>query len=135
MEDVTFIFHKEWLDAIKGLPVEQQDKVISDLVRYGVEEDLAHNDPVTQSLVNMLRGRIDYSKDKYEEKKHGGRKKKMDEKAIWDLARAGKKSQEIADLLGLSKSAVDHSEGWRQRKNDNASFFDFGEDNGEDFDF
>ncbi len=62
----TFIVHKEWLDNIAGLPIEQQDKVIGEFVRYGVGLDSAHNDDaVVQAFVNMLKGRIDYSKEKY----------------------------------------------------------------------
>ena len=45
-----------------------------------------------------------------------GRKKKVDDEQILRLALTGKNSTEIAELLGISKSAVDHSEGWKQRK-------------------
>ena len=31
----TFVFYGEWLDNIKDLPVEEQDKIIADVVRYG----------------------------------------------------------------------------------------------------
>ena len=33
-------------------------------------------------------------------------------------ANEGKKSEEIAHILGCSKSAVDHSNGWKQRNED-----------------
>lgn len=80
MADITFVVHGEWLDNIKNLPLEQQDKIIGDLVRYGVERDPAHsNDPVISAFVNMVKGSIDYSKIKYSEKKFGGRKKKIDD--------------------------------------------------------
>lgn len=62
----TFIVHKEWLDNIADLPVEQQDKIIAEFVRYGVELELRHgDDAVVSAFVNMLKGRIDYSKEKY----------------------------------------------------------------------
>lgn len=117
----TFIVHKEWLDNIAGLPVEQQDKVISEFVRYGVGLESAHNDDVVvQAFVNMLKGRIDYSKEKYQQKvdmsKTAGRKKKINDQQIYDLAKSGKSSTEIANILEVSKSAVDHSEGWKRRK-------------------
>ena len=123
----TFIVHKEWLDNIAGLPVEMQDKIIADFVRYGVGLNLAHSeDPVTQSMVNMLKNRIDYSKEQYAKKvemgKSAGRKKKLDDKQVYDLAREGRSASEVAELLGVSKSAVDHSEGWRQRKQEGFSF-------------
>lgn len=120
-EDITFVVHKEWLDSIAGLPVEQQDKIIADMVRYGTEMEIVHDDdPITQAFVNILKSRIDFSKDKYSKKvemsKTAGRKKKVDDIEIWRLAQEGKNSDEIAEILGCSKSSVDHSAGWRNRK-------------------
>lgn len=120
MGNTTFIVHKEWLRNIEGLPVEQQDKIIAEFVRYGCDMELEHNgDAVVQAFVNMLKGRIDFSKDKYEQKvkagKTSGRKKKVNDDLIHKYAREGKTSSQIADMLGVSKSSVDHSEGWRKR--------------------
>lgn len=120
-EDVTFVMHKEWLDSIAGLPLEQQDKVIAEIVRYGTGCGLAYeNDPVIMAFVNLLKSRIDFSKNKYNQKvemsKSAGRKKKVDDEKILRLAREGKSAQQIADMLGCSKSSIDHSEGWRNRK-------------------
>ena len=117
----TFIVHKDWLDNIAGLPTDMQDKVIADFVRYGVGLEPVHTiDPVVSAMVNMLKNRIDFSKEQYAKKvemsKSAGRKRKIDEQKIYELAREGRSSGEIAELLGVSKSAVDHSEGWRQRK-------------------
>ena len=118
----TFIVHKEWLENIDKLPLEQQDKVIADFVRYGVGLEIAYGeDAVVASLVNMLKGRIDYSKDKYEQKvvssARGGRPKKVDNEEVRKLALEGKTAADIAIILGCSKSAIDHCEGWRNRKN------------------
>lgn len=123
----TFIVHKEWLDNIAGLPVEMQDKVIADFVRYGVGLNLEHSeDPVAQAMVNMLKNRIDYSKEQYAKKvemsKTAGRKKKLDDQQVYELAREGKSAGEVAEILGVSKSAIDHSEGWRNRKQEGFVF-------------
>lgn len=128
-EDITFIVHKEWLDNINALDVSMQDKVIADIIRYGTGIPAEHeDDPVIVSFVNMLKGRIDYSKDKYEQKKQGGkvggRKKKANDDEICQLAKEGKTSEEIANILGLSKSTIDHSEGWK-RRNENEGGFNF----------
>lgn len=128
MADVTFIVHSEWLDNISNLPVDTQDKVIAEIIRYGTGMELQHNDDaIVQALVNMTKNRIDYSKDKYAQKVAGGtnagRKKKVDDAEIWKLAQEGKKSDEIADIIGCSKSAVDHSVGWKNRGNE--EFFVF----------
>jgi hypothetical protein len=74
----------------------------------------------------MLKNIIDYSKTQYEKKvemsKTAGRKKKVDDNQVYALAREGRSAAEVADILGVSKSAVDHSEGWRQRKQEGFSF-------------
>ena len=117
MADVTFIVHSDWLENIQDLSVEQQDKVIADIVRYGTGKELMHDDdPMIRSLVNMVKGSIDYSKDKYAAKTQSpGRKKSVNEEAITELVKQGKKSAEIAEILGISKSSVDHSEAWKNR--------------------
>lgn len=120
-QDITFIVHREWLDSIKNLPIEQQDKIIAEFVRYGTDLGLKHpDDALTQSFVNILKSRIDFSKDKYEKKvqagKSAGRKKKVDDDEILRLALGGMKSAEIAEKLGVSKSTIDHSDGWKKRK-------------------
>ena len=121
--NVTFVVHQDWLDSIRELPIEQQDKIIAEFVRYGTEMELQHlDDPIVQAFVNMLKGRIDASKEAYKQKversKVGGRKKKTNDTEIYKLAREGYSSAEIAKTLGISKSAVDHSVGWKNRKND-----------------
>lgn len=121
MSDTTFIVHSDWLTNIANLDIEQQDKIIAEIIRYGTGITSAHpEDAVTQAFVNMVKGSIDYSKDKYAQKVEGGntagRKKKVDDNVIWNLAHnENKKSEEIAQILGCSKSAVDHSDGWKKR--------------------
>lgn len=123
MADITFIVHSDWLKNIETLPREDQDKIIADFVRYGTERQTEYDDnPYVFSQVNQLKGLIDNSKKKYEEavkmgQSVGGRKKKLNEDAIIELLQQGyTKSQEIAEILGCSKSAIDHSDAWRNRK-------------------
>ena len=117
----TFVVHKEWLDSIAGLPSETQDRIIAEFVRYGCGLDPAHpEDAIAQSFVNILKNRIDYSKDQYAKKvamgKTAGAKKKIDDRQIYELAQEGKTATEIATILNISKSSVDHSDGWRKRR-------------------
>lgn len=117
----TFVVHKEWLDSIAGLPRETQDRIIAEFVRYGCGLDPAHpEDAIAQSFVNILKNRIDYSKDQYAKKvamgKTAGAKKKIDDRQIYELAQEGKTATEIATILNISKSSVDHSDGWRKRR-------------------
>ena len=123
----TFIFYGEWIDNIKGLPVEEQDKILADIVRYGTRRELQHvDDSYTSSIVNMLKGRIDTTIADYENKvemsKTAGRKKKVNDKQIYDMAREGKTASQIALELGWSKATVDKNEGWKNRKIDNFVF-------------
>ncbi len=129
-KDITFIVHGEWLTAIKGLPLEQQDAAIADLIRYGAELPMQHNDdPVVVSIINLIKGKIDYSKIKYAQKveggKNAGKKKKYTNKMIYDAAQNYlDDAQAVADLLGCSKSTIDHSDGWRKRREKDVVFLD-----------
>ena len=119
----NFVFYKDWMENIKDLPIEIQDKIIADIVRYGVDEELAHeHDATIQMAVNFTKKAIDDSKAKYKARveygKNVGRSKKVDDRTVYELAREGKKSAEIAEILGVSKSSVDHSQGWKMRKGD-----------------
>lgn len=121
-EDITFVVHSEWLNNIEELPIEQQDRIIAEIVRYGAGLESMHpDDAVTQAFVNFVKGRIDFSKNKYQNKvsagKMYGKKKKVEDGEILRLAREGKTSAEIAEILEVSKSLVDHSSEWRNRNN------------------
>lgn len=121
MADTTFIVHSDWLDSLKELPIEEQDKIIADTIRYGLDREIIHgDDPRVQAFVKMKSKDIDYSKEKYEQKKYmaqgAGRRKVIDDKAIWELAQQGNTSAKIAEILGVSKSSVDHSTGWKKRR-------------------
>lgn len=123
----TFVFYGEWIDNIKDLPIEEQDKIIADIVRYGTRKELQHeNDTYASAIVNMLKGRIDNNIYEYEKKvemsKTAGRKKKVNDKQIYDMAREGKTANQIALELGCSKATVDKNEGWKNRKIDNFVF-------------
>ena len=121
MADTTFIVHSDWLDSLKELPIEEQDKIIADTIRYGLDREIIHgDDPRVQAFVKMKSKDIDDSKEKYEQKKYmaqgAGRRKVIDDKAIWELAQQGNTSAKIAEILGVSKSSVDHSIGWKKRR-------------------
>ena len=120
MADVTFVVHKEWLEAIEMLSIEQQDKIIADVIRHGTELPAAHaEDPNVVSYVNLLRGRIDASKNDYAKKiengKTNGRKKVVDSKEVYRLAQLKKSAKEIAAELGVGVDSIYHDEGWKKR--------------------
>ena len=123
----TFIFRGEWIDNLSKLKPEEADKILADIVRYGTKRStLYDDDPVIASFVNMVKGSIDVSVMSYETKleasKGAGRRKKLNDEEVYKLARIGKSSAEIAELLGCCKSSIDKNEGWRNRKNDDFVF-------------
>ena len=123
----TFVMRGEWIDNISTLPPNIQDKVLADIVRFGTgRETLYDNDPIVFSLVNGYKGSMTNTTNEYlkrlEMSKGAGRKKKIDDQRVYELAREGKTAQEVADELGVSKSAIDKNEGWKNRKNDEFVF-------------
>ena len=123
----TFVMRGEWIDNISTLPPDIQDKVLADIVRFGTgRETLYDDDPIVFSLVNGYKGSMTNTTNEYlkrlEMSKGAGRKKKIDDQRVYELAREGKTAQEIADELGVSKSAIDKNEGWKNRKNDEFVF-------------
>lgn len=121
MASDSFVFKKKWIDKIEALPVEQQNQILAEIVRYGTGAEMKYGgDAYISSLVKMVTDEIDFSKEKYNEKlimsQFAGRKKKVDDSQVLRLALEGKNSTEIAEILGVSKSSIDHSEGWKQRK-------------------
>ena len=68
-EITTFIFYKEWVDALDGIEPNIQDKVIAEIARYGCGLPLLYeNDSNIASYVKLLKGRIDYKKNEYAHK-------------------------------------------------------------------
>ena len=125
----TFIMRGEWIKNISTLPLEMQDKVLAEIVRYGTRQPTQYDDdPVIFSIVNGYKGSIDNTISDYERKKEmsktAGRKKKVNDMDVYELARENPKytSQDIADILGVSKSSIDHSDGWKNRYKDSVDF-------------
>lgn len=123
----TFVMRGEWIDNIATLPPEIQDKVLADIVRFGTgRPTLYDDDPIVFSLVNGYKGSMTNTTNEYLKKiemsKTAGRKKKISDQRVYELAREGKTAQQVADELGVSKSAIDKSDGWKNRKNDDFVF-------------
>lgn len=120
----NFVFYKDWMEHIQTLPVDTQDQIIAEIVRYGTGFEPAHaNDIMVTTMVNFTRGAIDRSKEDYASKvaggKNSGRKKQLNDEEVYKLARDGKNAAEIANITGMSYSSITKSDGWRERKNDN----------------
>lgn len=117
----TFIFRKEWIDNISTLDEKTQDKIISDLARYGVGVEMHYeDDPVVAAFVESQKKRIDGSIAAYEEKvvmsQGAGRKSSVDRSQIYELAYSGLSAKEIAAMIGCSPSTVHHSAEWKKAR-------------------
>ena len=122
-----FVFYGEWLENIKGLPAEDQMKIVYDMVQYGTGNEPQYQDnPVVAMGLNFVKGAIERSKQDYINKVNNGnnygRKRVVINSEIYNLAKSGMNSTQISEELGISKSSVDHSEGWRKRKEKDAEF-------------
>ena len=122
-----FVFYGEWLENIKGLPVEEQMKIVYDMVQYGTgNEPQFQDDPMVMMGLNFVKGAIEKSKQDYINKVNNGnnygRKRVVDDNEIYNLAKNGMSSAQISEELGISKSSVDHSAGWKRRKEKDAEF-------------
>lgn len=126
----TFIFRKEWIDNIGRLDIAVQDKIISDLARYGAGLPLKHeDDPIVAAFVESQKKRLDGSIAAYAEKvtmsQKGGRKATVDRSQIYELAYSGMSAKEIAEAIGCSTSTVLHSEEWKLARQKPPSVYDF----------
>ena len=122
-----FVFYGEWLENIKGLPVEEQMKIVYDMVQYGTGNGPQFQDePMVMMGLNFVKGAIEKSKQDYINKVNNGnnygRKRVVDDNEIYNLAKKGMSSAQISEELGISKSSVDHSAGWKRRKEKDAEF-------------
>ena len=113
-KNVNFIFYSDWLDSISALDVDMQNKIIGEWARYACERPLLYkDDPIIFTMANQRFGAIDASKASYQNRvaqgKTGGKKAKIDREKAIELKQSGMyTNQEIADMLGCSKSTIDH---------------------------
>jgi len=80
------------------LSEEIQDKILAEIVRYGIGKPRLYEDDMMVSMaVNFTKGAIDKAKYDYVQKvcagKNFGRKKSVNDEEIYNLARQGKKAQ------------------------------------------
>ncbi len=120
----SFVFYPNWRDYIKSLSSEADRlQLLTAIMDYGVTgtyDELELN-PMVKSVFNsMIKGAIDRSQKNYQDsveygKTHGRPKTVMDNEIV-ELYQAGMKAKEIAKRLGISETAVYHSDGWKNRK-------------------
>lgn len=116
---------KHWFNSIEKIGTEEQVKdFLYGIYKYGIEEEnYVSNDQVVNIALDNVFTQIDAMQESYERDKTNGRKGgrpcKIDNKRVWEMARNGKSGIEISEELGVPKTTIYSSDGWRQRKNIN----------------
>ena len=74
MELSNFVFYSDWLDNIVDLPLDVQDKIIAEIVRYGTNREPQYTDDMMVSMaVNFTKKAIEHSKAEYLKKIENGK--------------------------------------------------------------
>lgn len=120
----NFVFYEDWRNYINKLSSQaDQLQILTAIMDYGVtgKYDLSGaNDLVTTAFETIIKPALDRSQRNYAESveygKTHGRPKTLDDEQIIMLFKEGMKAKDIAKELGVSETAIYHSEGWKNRK-------------------
>lgn len=123
-EPKAFVFYPNWRDFILKLNSEKDQLQLHRLIMdYGVtgEYDPTGVDPlVLNTFESIIKPQIDRSQKNYENSqnygKEHGRPKTVNDERIKQLFKQGLRADGIAQELGISITAVYHSNGWKNRK-------------------
>ena len=114
-DDVTFIMRRSFLDKIEKLPQETYLKVIAEICHYGCEkEPLFPDDIMIQTMINMYKDNIDFSKERYAAKINGGRPKKVTDEMIIQGFNEGKSAAEMGRAFGCDPSTITKRAIWKE---------------------
>lgn len=103
----SFIFYKEWMDAIAGLPNDVRLEIYEAIIEYGTSGKLPELKPIASVAFNFIKTNIDRNLEKYnktlevrrEAGKRGGLAKASNAKQdVANLANASDAKQSVANL-------------------------------------
>lgn len=123
-EPKNFVFYPNWRDFILKLSSDKDRLQLHTLIMdYGVTGtyDPTGVDPlVLNTFESIIKPQIDRSQRNYAESqnygKEHGRPKTVNDEKIRQLYEKGLRAEAIAKELGISTTAVYHSDGWKNRK-------------------
>lgn len=96
----SFIFYKEWKDAIADLPNDMRLEIYEAIIEYGTSGKLPTLKPIANVAFNFIKTGIDRNSEKYsevlEKRKEAGRK--------GGLAKANNTKQDVATLANASNA-------------------------------
>lgn len=124
---MNILIYEDWLKPAKFMNEEERAEYYYLVLRHRVSGDVrpedAHHPIVASNLIGVLK-QIDRANETRDQKSTlgamGGRPQKSSDIEIWTWAQTHPKgtSKQAAEALGVSKSTIDHSEGWRCRKDE-----------------
>lgn len=123
MKDSVVIM-RNWLEQVESLCNEEQMKEFCyHLLKYGLYEEYGKTaDPAVSMAMAFITPQIDAMQEDYEKKiaagARGGKACKVDNEKIWKMAKDGISGGQIAEELGLPRSTVYSSAGWKARDKD-----------------
>jgi hypothetical protein len=129
MSRAKVVIMKDWLDLIeKRCSSDQVKEICYKLLQYGLNEKYEESeDLVVNIMLDTFCPQIDAMQETYRERvvqaSRGGRPAALDNKMVWELAKQGLTGTDIAEKLGVPKSTVYSSAGWRNRNEKNYENF------------
>ena len=121
------IVMKNWLDNIKNVcSKEQMKEICYGILMYGLyDEKTESSDPMVQMGLNFVLPQISNMLNAYESsKEYGkthGKKKIVDDDKVYELACQGLSGLKIAEELGVGKTTIYDSDGWKRFKGNKIS--------------
>lgn len=88
-ERESFVFYRSFYEAIKGLPVEQHDRILSSIIEYAIYGKEMELSGIEKMAFTLVKPSLDSSRRNYENGSKGGRPSKLNDKQ----KKTGMKSQ------------------------------------------
>ena len=130
MKNKGFAFYQNFWDSVENLPLEQQKDVVYAIVKYGITGEMDVN-PLGVAMTQAFKPAIDNSIERFngnlENGRIGGRPSKMSsiELTNYLLQNPRATAREASEHFGVTESAIQKREEWRNRKNLTPPKFDF----------
>lgn len=122
MKNKGFSFYQNFWDSVENLPVEQQKEVVYAIVKYGITGEIDTSNPLGAAMTQAFKISIDNSIERFnvgaESGKLGGRPSKVSGSELTEYLQANPKAtaKVVAEHFGMSESAVQKREEWKNRK-------------------
>ena len=122
MRNKGFAFYENFWAAIENLPLDQQKDVCYAIAKYGITGEVDES-PFGAAMTQAFKPAIDNSVERFnsgiENGKLGGRPSKITSAELVTFLNENPKvtAKETAEHFGVSESAIQKREEWKNRKN------------------